>query len=126
MAYQGEYFVERHGARAAEHTPPIRKMLERARVKVAVGTDATARVASYNPCVLYWLTTGKTVGGLSMYPQANVLDREDRAAAGRKPIRGSRTREGQEGARLPSASLRTLPCRRLFHGSATISRTSPR
>ncbi len=75
MAYQGEYFVERYGARAAEHTPPIRKMLERG-VKVGAGTDAT-RVASYNPWVsLYWLTTGKTVGGMSMYPQANVLDRE--------------------------------------------------
>ncbi|AJG23597.1 amidohydrolase [Cupriavidus basilensis] len=75
MAYQGEYFVERYGARAAEATPPIKRMLERG-VKVGAGTDAT-RVASYNPWVsLYWLTTGKTVGGLSMYPQANLLDRE--------------------------------------------------
>ncbi|AOY93953.1 amidohydrolase [Cupriavidus sp. USMAA2-4] len=75
MAYQGEYFVERYGARAAEATPPIKRMLERG-VKVGAGTDAT-RVASYNPWVsLYWLTTGKTVGGMSMYPQANLLDRE--------------------------------------------------
>ncbi|MCY1345825.1 Amidohydrolase family protein [compost metagenome] len=75
MAYQGEYFVERYGARAAEATPPVRKMLEKG-VKVGAGTDAT-RVASYNPWVsLYWLTTGKTVGGMSMYPQANLLDRE--------------------------------------------------
>ncbi|OZI33574.1 amidohydrolase [Bordetella genomosp. 5] len=75
MAYQGEYFVERYGARAAEATPPIKRMLERG-VKVGAGTDAT-RVASYNPWVsLYWLTTGKTVGGMSLYPQANVLDRE--------------------------------------------------
>ncbi|WP_420996803.1 amidohydrolase [Cupriavidus sp. 30B13] len=75
MAYQGEYFVERYGARAAEATPPVKRMLERG-VKVGAGTDAT-RVASYNPWVsLYWLTTGKTVGGLSMYPQANLLDRE--------------------------------------------------
>jgi len=28
MAYQGEYFVERYGHRAAERTPPIRRMLE--------------------------------------------------------------------------------------------------
>src|SRR5262249_29403800 len=28
MAYQGEYFVERNGARAAETTPPIKRMLE--------------------------------------------------------------------------------------------------
>ena len=75
MAYQGEYFVERYGSRAAEATPPIKRMLERG-VKVGAGTDAT-RVASYNPWVsLYWLTTGKTVGGMSMYPQANLLDRE--------------------------------------------------
>jgi predicted amidohydrolase YtcJ len=75
MAYQGEYFVERYGAKAAEATPPIKKMLEKG-VKVGAGTDAT-RVASYNPWVsLYWLTTGKTVGGLSMYPQANLIDRE--------------------------------------------------
>ncbi|MBB3009689.1 amidohydrolase [Cupriavidus alkaliphilus] len=75
MAYQGEYFVERYGARAAEATPPVKKMLEKG-VKVGAGTDAT-RVASYNPWVsLYWLTTGKTVGGMSMYPQANLLDRE--------------------------------------------------
>jgi hypothetical protein len=27
MAYQGEYFVERYGAKAAERTPPIKKMI---------------------------------------------------------------------------------------------------
>ena len=75
MAYQGEYFVERYGARAAEQTPPIRRMIESG-VKVGAGTDAT-RVASYNPWVsLSWLVTGQTVGGLSLYPAANTLDRE--------------------------------------------------
>ncbi|VVE47003.1 amidohydrolase [Pandoraea soli] len=76
MAYQGEYFVERYGARAAEATPPIRRMLERG-VKVGAGTDAT-RVASYNPWVsLYWLVTGKTVGGLRLSAPGNLLDRDD-------------------------------------------------
>ena len=28
MAYQGEYFIERYGAKAAERSPPIRKMLD--------------------------------------------------------------------------------------------------
>jgi len=43
---------------------------------VGAGTDAT-RVASYNPWVsLYWLVTGKTVGGTRLYPPANRLDRE--------------------------------------------------
>ncbi len=75
MAFQGEYFVDRYGSQAAENTPPIKKMLA-AGLNVGVGTDAT-RVASYNPWVsLYWLVTGKTVGGLSLYPTSNRLDRE--------------------------------------------------
>ncbi|WP_421446776.1 amidohydrolase family protein, partial [Agrobacterium tumefaciens] len=47
MAFQGEYFVDRYGADAAKHTPPIARMLEMG-VPVGGGTDAT-RVASYNP-----------------------------------------------------------------------------
>ncbi|MTW09463.1 amidohydrolase family protein [Pseudoduganella eburnea] len=75
MAYQGEYFVERYGAAAAEATPPVKYLLESG-VKVSAGTDAT-RVASYNPWVsLSWLTTGRTVGGMRLYPQRNLLDRE--------------------------------------------------
>ena len=75
MAYQGEYFVERYGQRAAEHSPPIRRMME-AGLPVGAGTDAT-RVASYNPWVsLSWLVTGSTIGGLRLYPPANRLDRE--------------------------------------------------
>ena len=75
MAYQGEFFVERYGHGAAEATPPVRKMLERG-LKVSAGTDAT-RVASYNPWVsLSWLVTGRTVGGMQLYPQRNCLDRE--------------------------------------------------
>jgi predicted amidohydrolase YtcJ len=75
MAYQGEYFVERYGAGAAEATPPVKRMLERG-VNVSAGTDAT-RVASYNPWVsLSWLITGKTVGGMRLTPQRNCLDRD--------------------------------------------------
>lgn len=74
MAYQGEYFIDRYGKKAAERTPPIRKMLELG-IPVGAGTDAT-RVASYNPWVsLYWMVTGKTVGGASLYPDKNRLDR---------------------------------------------------
>jgi hypothetical protein len=76
MAYQGEYFIDRYGKAAAERTPPIRKMLEMG-IPVGAGTDAT-RVASYNPWVsLYWMVTGKTVGGMAMYPDKNVLTREE-------------------------------------------------
>ena len=75
MAYQGEYFVERYGAAAAEATPPVKRMLEKG-VNVSAGTDAT-RVASYNPWVsLSWLITGKTVGGLQLTPQRNCLSRD--------------------------------------------------
>jgi predicted amidohydrolase YtcJ len=76
MAYQGEYFMDRYGKKAAERTPPVRRMLELG-IPVGAGTDAT-RVASYNPWVsLYWLVTGKTVGGVAMYPDKNRLSREE-------------------------------------------------
>jgi len=76
MAFQGEYFVDRYGAAAAKRTPPIRRMLEMG-LPVGSGTDAT-RVASYNPFVsLYWLVSGKTVGGLKMYDDAGRLSREE-------------------------------------------------
>jgi len=75
MAYQGEYFVQRYGIQAVERTPPFKRMLEKG-VQVGAGTDAT-RVASYDPWnALYWMVTGKTVGGLTLYPPANRLDRE--------------------------------------------------
>lgn len=75
MAFQGEYFVHRYGREAAATTPPVKKMLA-AGLPVGAGTDAT-RVASYDPWVaLTWLTTGQTVGGLSLYKEDNVLDRE--------------------------------------------------
>ena len=68
MAFQGEYFVERYGAKAAEATPPIKRMLAEG-VPVGAGTDAT-RVSSYNPWTsLYWMVSGRTVGGLELYPE---------------------------------------------------------
>src|SRR5262249_6285635 len=76
MAFQGEYFVNRYGIEAAHHAPPLRKMLNMG-IPVGGGTDAT-RVASYNPFIsLYWLVTGKTVGGLSLFEEANILSREE-------------------------------------------------
>jgi predicted amidohydrolase YtcJ len=95
MAFQGEYFVDRYGAKAAEQTPPIAKMLA-AGIPVGAGTDAT-RVASYNPWVsLYWLVSGRTVGGLAMYPEANRLDR---ATALRLYTQGSAWMSGEEAAK---------------------------
>lgn len=74
MAFQGEYFVQRYGADEARITPPVAQMLQ-AGVPVGAGTDAT-RVASYNPWVsLYWLTAGRTLGGLELYPESQRLER---------------------------------------------------
>ncbi len=76
MAFQGEYFINRYGKQVAERTPPVRRMLEMG-VPVGAGTDAT-RVASYNPWTsLSWLVTGKTVGGTSLYPEKNLLSRQE-------------------------------------------------
>ncbi|WP_025131294.1 amidohydrolase [Pseudomonas sp. PH1b] len=73
MAFQGEYFVERYGAKAAEMTPPIQRMLAEG-IPVGAGTDAT-RVSSYNPWTsLYWMVSGRTVGGLELYPQGLSRD----------------------------------------------------
>jgi predicted amidohydrolase YtcJ len=74
MAFQGEYFVDRYGADAARATPPVKHMLATG-VPVGAGTDAT-RVASYNPwTALYWLVTGRTVGGLALYGDNGLLER---------------------------------------------------
>lgn len=75
MAFQEEYFAERYGKEAAKQTPPVAKMLA-AELPVGLGTDAT-RVASYNPwTALYWLVSGRTVGGMAMYDDSARLDRE--------------------------------------------------
>jgi predicted amidohydrolase YtcJ len=75
MAFQGEYFVDRYGADAAKETPPVKRLLEMD-IPVGAGTDAT-RVASYNPwTALYWLVSGRTVGGLALYDEAPCVSRE--------------------------------------------------
>ncbi len=74
MAFQGESFIARYGEKAAENSPPIAKMIKKG-VPVGAGTDAT-RVSTYNPWIaLYWLVTGKTVGGTRLYPESNRLSR---------------------------------------------------
>jgi predicted amidohydrolase YtcJ len=100
MAFQGEYFVERYGAEQAKRTPPIRRMLELG-VPVGAGTDAT-RVSSYNPFLsLYWLITGKTVGGLSLYPSENRFDREEALKLYTLGSSWFSTENGKKGALAP-------------------------
>ncbi len=66
-------------------------------VKVSAGTDAT-RVASYNPWVsLAWLVTGRTVGGLRIYPQRNCLDRETALRMWTENVTWFSNEEGKKG-----------------------------
>lgn len=75
MAYQGEYFIRRFGRAAAQACPPIKKMLA-AGLPIGAGTDGT-RVASYHPWTcLWWLVTGRTVGGTLITTPENLLSRE--------------------------------------------------
>jgi len=100
MAFQGEYFVERYGAKKAERTPPIRRMLEMG-IPVGAGTDAT-RVSSYNPYLsLYWLITGKTIGGLGLYPEKNRLDRSEALKLYTIGSSWFSTEDGKKGALAP-------------------------
>jgi predicted amidohydrolase YtcJ len=96
MAFQGEYFINQYGVNAAAQSPPVSKMLS-VGVPVGAGTDAT-RVASHNPWVsLYWLVSGKTVGGTQLYPAANRLDRMEalrRYTVGSAWFSGEETRKG--------------------------------
>ena len=76
MAYAGEFFVERYGADKAKQAPPVKKIMEMG-IPLGAGTDGT-RVASYNPWpALYWLISGKTVGGLKLSQRSNLLTREE-------------------------------------------------
>ncbi|MEJ1969131.1 MAG: amidohydrolase [Rhizomicrobium sp.] len=114
MAYQGEYFVARYGAAAAEATPPFARMLEKG-VKVSAGTDAT-RVASYNPWVaLSWLVAGRTVGGLRLYPQRNCLDRETALRMWTENVTWFSNEEGRKG-RIQAGQFAdlTVPSRDYF------------
>jgi len=100
MAFQGEYFVERYGSQQAQRTPPIRRMLEMG-VSIGAGTDAT-RVSSYNPYLsLYWLITGKTIGGLSLYPEENRLDRAEALQLYTMGSSWFSTEDGKKGALTP-------------------------
>ena len=76
MAYQGEYFIRRYGKAAVQARPPLRTMLKMG-LPIGGGTDGT-RVASYHPWTcLWWLVTGKSVGGTVINDPENRLSREE-------------------------------------------------
>lgn len=75
MAFAGEIFAERYGKDAAAQAPPLAAML-RAGIPLGAGTDAT-RVSSHNPWLsLYWMVTGKSVGGTQLSSPQNLLSRQ--------------------------------------------------
>jgi predicted amidohydrolase YtcJ len=123
MAFQGEYFVDRYGKEQAGRTPPIGRMLELG-VPVGAGTDAT-RVSSYNPFVaLYWLITGKTIGGTALYPASNRLDRMEALRLYTVGSSWFSSEEGKKGAIVPgqladlsvlSADYFSIPEERIKH-----------
>lgn len=92
MAYHGELALKYYSAQRIAEAPPLRRMLEMG-IPVGAGTDAT-RDTTYNPWVcLHWLTTGKTMGGLTIAAPHNRLDRE---SALRLYTRGSAWFSGDE------------------------------
>jgi predicted amidohydrolase YtcJ len=100
MAFQGEYFVQHYGSRQAKRTPPIRRILEMG-VPVGAGTDAT-RVSSYNPFLsLYWLITGKTIGGLNLHPGEKRFDRSEALKLYTVGSSWFSTEDGKKGALAP-------------------------
>jgi hypothetical protein len=76
LAFSGEMFIERYGADAAAAAYPLRQIIE-AGIPVSAGTDAT-RPSSYNPWLsLYWMVTGKTIGGTQLVALDHLVSREE-------------------------------------------------
>jgi hypothetical protein len=72
-----------------------------------LGTDAT-RVASYNPwTALYWLVSGRTVGGMAMYDDTTACRAMSRWSCGRRAAPGSPASRARKG-RLAAGQLADL------------------
>ncbi|MEM9245670.1 MAG: amidohydrolase [Cyanobacteria bacterium P01_F01_bin.153] len=100
MAFQGEYFRDRYGPKMTANTPPIKKIMSMD-VPVSGGTDGT-RVASYNPWNgLYWLVSGKTIGGTPLYPNQNRLSRMEALKVYTSAAAWFSNEEGNKGSIAP-------------------------
>jgi predicted amidohydrolase YtcJ len=76
MALTGERSVELWGMDKARNAPPLRTMIESG-IAIGAGTGAF-RSSSYSPMLsLWWLITGKTVGGSTIRNQSQNLTREE-------------------------------------------------
>lgn len=100
LIYQAEDFARRYGPAALRQAPPVRKMLQMG-LPVAAGTDAT-RVSSHNPWLsLAWLCTGRSLGGMQMYGDDNLLNREEALRLWTVGSAWSTGHEGIKGAITP-------------------------
>lgn len=76
MIYNGADVLRNMGAAVSHRAPPLKTMLQ-AGIPVGGGTDAT-RVAPYLPFFsIWWMITGKTLGGESIRGPAESLSREE-------------------------------------------------
>lgn len=75
LAFAGEFFKDRYGDNKAANAPPLGELL-RQEIPIGAGSDAT-RVSSYNPwTAMYWLVSGRSVGGTALLSPRNRLSRE--------------------------------------------------
>lgn len=76
MSLDGEAFLGRYGTQVSADAPPIARIREMG-IPLACGTDAN-RATSYNPWIgVYWLVTGKTLGGTKLQGDRNLLNRNE-------------------------------------------------
>ena len=76
LIYHGEDVVETLGRDFVRRAPPLKTVLRRG-VPVGAGTDAT-RTAPYPPFwSIWWLVTGKTLGGVALRGPEENLSREE-------------------------------------------------
>ncbi|MGB7542075.1 MAG: amidohydrolase [Burkholderiales bacterium] len=76
MSLDGEAFLAKYGARVAADAPPVARIREMG-IPLACGTDAN-RATSYNPWLgVHWLIAGKTLGGIKLQGDRNLLDRNE-------------------------------------------------
>ena len=76
MSADGEAFHAKYGPQASANAPPIARIREMG-IPMAAGTDAN-RANTYNPWVgVHWLITGKTLGGVKLQGNDNLLDRAE-------------------------------------------------
>ncbi len=75
LVFSGDEIVRNWPEEVVRRSPPLRTMLLMG-IPVGAGTDST-RVTPYNPFLsLWWLITGKTVGGLSVRGPKENLTRD--------------------------------------------------